>query len=559
MQAVRWFEDIRLGDAGSVGGKGANLGELTAGGLPVPPGFVVTGEAYLDTLARAGVRERLSAILAEARTASQDDLDRLAAEAKDLVHSVRIPDELATAVVSAYERLGDHVRVAVRSSGIGEDAEGTSFAGMNETFTNVAGEDEVLARLVDCWASLWGARSIFYRGDKSLTAEPAIAVVVQEMVPSERSGVMFTLDPSTGETGHIVIEAAFGQGEVVVSGMVEPDTYVVDKNGLRLLHVRVGTQHFKIVRGPDGEDQRIDLDSDEGGRRVLDDDEVVEVARLGLVVEQQYGSPQDTEWAMAGGRTFLVQSRPVTAVGGDAPTRAGEGGAILVQGLAASAGRASGVVRVLRSPDEGHELQNGEVLVAPMTSPDWVPTMRRAAAVVTDGGGMTCHAAIVSRELGVPAVVGARNATTVLRDGELVTVDGAKGVVTEGAAAAATRSVRAEPESAGGRPWGHRHQDLRESCFRRTRGRGGSPARGRRRPASSRVHGHRRPGRGAPTAAARARRARRASSTAWPSRFCTSRGLSSLVRWCTGASTSGPTSSLISRAERNSNPVRTIP
>ena len=433
MQAVRWFEDIGLGDAGSVGGKGANLGELTAGGLPVPPGFVVTGEAYLDTLARAGLREPLSAILAEARTASQDDLDRLAAQAKELVHSVHIPDELAAAVIAAYGRLGDRVRVAVRSSGIGEDAEGTSFAGMNETFTNVAGEDDVLARLVDCWASLWGARSIFYRGDKRLTAEPAIAVVVQEMVPSERSGVMFTLDPSTGEIDHIVIEAAFGQGEVVVSGLVEPDTYVVDKNGLRLVRVRVGTQHFKIVRGPDGEDQRIDLVSDEGGRRVLDDNEVVEVARLGLVVEQQYGSPQDTEWAMAGGRTFLVQSRPVTAVGGDAPTGAEEGAAILVQGLAASAGRASGLVRVLHSPDEGHELQNGEVLVAPMTSPDWVPTMRRAAAVVTDGGGMTCHAAIVSRELGVPAVVGARNATTVLRDGELVTVDGARGVVTEGA------------------------------------------------------------------------------------------------------------------------------
>ena len=434
MQAVRWFEDIRLGDTGSVGGKGANLGELTGGGLPVPPGFVVTGEAYLDTLARAGVRERLIAILADARNASQDDLDRLAAEAKDLVHSVRIPEDLATEVLSAYQRLGDEPRVAVRSSGIGEDAEGTSFAGMNETFTNVAGGDEVLARLVDCWASLWGARSIFYRGNRSLTDEPAIAVVVQEMVPSERSGVMFTLDPSTGETGHIVIEAAFGQGEVVVSGMIEPDTYVIDKNGLRLLHVRVGTQHFKIVRGPDGEDQHVDLDAQEGGLRVLADDEVVEVARLGLLVEEHYGSPQDTEWAMAGGRTFLVQSRPVTAVGGTAAVAAEEGATILVRGLAASSGLASGVVRVLRTPDEGHELKAGEVLVAPMTSPDWVPTMRRAAAVVTDGGGMTCHAAIVSRELGVPAVVGARNATSVLRDGELVTVDGAQGVVTEGAA-----------------------------------------------------------------------------------------------------------------------------
>ena len=453
MNEIRWFEDIRLTDTGSVGGKGANLGELTAGGLPVPPGFVITGEAYLDAIGRAGIRERLVAILAEARTASQDDLDRLAAEARDLVHGVPIPKDLADGIVKGYRRLGVDTRVAVRSSGIGEDAEGTSFAGMNETFTNVAGEEQLLARVVDCWASLWKARSIFYRGDKDLTAEPSIAVVVQEMIPSVRSGVMFTIDPSTGETDHIVIEAAFGQGEVVVSGLVEPDTYVVSKDGPRLLHARVGTQSFEIVRGPDGEDQRVELDVAEGGRRVLSDEEVVEVARIGLAAEAHYGSPQDTEWAMAGGRTYLVQSRPVTAVGGGAPAATAELGTLLVQGLAASAGRASGVVRVLQSPDQGDRLQPGEVLVAPMTSPDWVPTMRRAAAIVTDGGGMTCHAAIVSRELGVPAVVGARNATTVLRDGELVTVDGAQGTVTEGAAApavAVSAPAAAAPAGLGG-------------------------------------------------------------------------------------------------------------
>ena len=435
MKEIRWFEEIGLKDTGSVGGKGANLGELTAGGLPVPPGFVITGEAYLDAVGRAGIRERLVAILAEARTASQDELDRLAGEARDLVHGVPIPKDLATDIVKAYGRLGADIRVAVRSSGIGEDAEGTSFAGMNETFTNVAGPEQLLARVVDCWASLWGARSIFYRGDKDLTAEPSIAVVVQEMIPSARSGVMFTIDPSTGETDHIVIEAAFGQGEVVVSGLVEPDTYVVSKDGPRLLHARVGTQFFEIVRGPDGEDQRIELDAVEGGRRVLSDQEVIEVARIGLAAEAHYGSPQDMEWAMVSGHTYLVQSRPVTAVGGVAASVSAELGTLLVQGLAASAGRASGVVRVLQSPDQGDRLQAGEVLVAPMTSPDWVPTMRRAAAIVTDGGGMTCHAAIVSRELGVPAVVGARNATTVLRDGELVTVDGAQGTVTEGAVA----------------------------------------------------------------------------------------------------------------------------
>ncbi len=346
-----------------------------------------------------------------------------------------VPDDLAAAVLDAYHRLGQG-RVAVRSSGIGEDAEGTSFAGMNATFTNVAGDDELLGRIVDCWASLYGARSISYRSSKNLVDEPAIAVVVQEMIPSERSGVMFTVDPSTGDTGHIVIEAAFGQGEVVVSGQVEPDTYVVDKQGPRVLEVRVGSQAFEIVRGPDGADERIEFDPGEGSRRVLTDDEILALARMGQAVEDHYGAPQDTEWAMAGDRTVLVQSRPITAVGSGGQESGAGTGQVLVQGLAASAGRASGAVRVLVSPEEGERLVAGEILVAPMTSPDWVPTIRRAAALVTDGGGMTCHAAIVARELGVPCVVGARNATSVLRDGEIVTVDGAAGTVVEGAARA---------------------------------------------------------------------------------------------------------------------------
>jgi pyruvate,water dikinase len=359
-EACRQFDGSRRSgskDTGSVGGKGANLGELTAGGLPVPPGFVITGEAYLDAVGRAGIRERLMAILAEARTASQDDLDRLASEARDLVHRCPIPDDLAAAVLSAYERLGDHVRVAVRSSGIGEDAEGTSFAGMNETFTNVAGDDEVLARLVDCWTSLWGARSIFYRGDKSLTAEPAIAVVVQEMIPSERSGVMFTVDPSTGETDRIVIEAAFGQGEVVVSGHGRArHLRGVDRNGPRLLHVRVGTQSLQDrARSPTARTSESSSTPSEGSRRVL--------SRRGGGRGRAPGSGRRGALRLTPGHgvghggavtSFLVQSRPVTAVGGDAAAAVLEGqGALLVQGLAASAGRASGVVRVLQSPDQG--------------------------------------------------------------------------------------------------------------------------------------------------------------------------------------------------------------
>ena len=449
VQSILWFEDVRLSDAPMVGGKGANLGELTAGGIPVPPGFIVTGEAYLAAVERAGVRDRLTTILAEAGQVGPAGLDRLAEEAQKLLQSVPVPDDLAPAVIEAYHRLHEGGRVAVRSSGIGEDASGTSFAGMHATFTNVAGDHDLLARVVDCWASLYGARAISYRVGKGLTDEPSVAVVVQEMIPSERSGVMFTVDPSTGDLDRLVIEAAFGQGEVVVSGQVEPDTYVVDKEGPWVLHVRVGSQSHEVVRGPDGADLRVDLGAAEGSRRVLADGEILELARIGLAVEALYGAPQDTEWAMVGGRIVIVQSRPITAVGGE---RAAVPGAsnVLVQGLAASSGVASGTVRVLRSVGEADRLSAGEILVAPMTSPDWVPTMRRAAALVTDGGGMTCHAAIVARELGLPCVVGARNATTVLRDGEIVTVDGAAGTVTEGAAPSTAPAPAATGAVAGG-------------------------------------------------------------------------------------------------------------
>lgn len=299
---------------------------------------------------------------------------------------------------------------------------------MHETYTHVVGDDALIERVVDCWASLYGERVISYRNAAGLLDEPAIAVVVQQMVNADVSGVLFTVDPSTGDRSSIVIEAAFGLGEVVVGGKVEPDTYVVAKQGPRIASTRIGHKSHKLVRGEDGGTERVELLEEEGRRRVLTDAQVVGLARLALNVETHYGEPQDVEWAIADGIVYLVQSRPITTLADvAAPKR------MLVQGLAASAGRASGRVRVLSTPDQGRLLQTGEVLVAPMTNPDWVPTIRRAAALVTDGGGMTCHAAIVARELGVPCVVGSRVATSVLRDGELVTVDGAKGTVSEGA------------------------------------------------------------------------------------------------------------------------------
>lgn len=436
------FEELGKADTALAGGKGANLGELVRAGLPVPPGFVVTAQAYLASMDEGGVRSELRDVGARILAAS-DQPDELAQEGErlqELVRKAGVAQQVAQAVLAAYHTFGTHISVAVRSSATQEDTAETSFAGMNETFTNVMGDADLLQRLIDCWASLYGQRVLAYRAARGIVDEPAIAVVVQKMIDSERSGVMFTADPSSGATDRLVIEAAFGLGEVVVGGQVEPDTYVADKDGPRLIEVRVGRKMHKIVRGPDGRDQRVELAAPEALTRVLSDDEVVALASLGLRVEAHYGAPQDVEWAMAKGETWLVQSRPITTLSGEQSLATG---AVLLSGLPASPGSASGRVRLLTSPKEGRRLATGEVLVAPMTNPDWVPTIRRAAAVVTDGGGMTCHAAIVSRELGVPCVVGTRTATQSLRDGELVTVDGAAGKVLEGAAASsATAAIR---------------------------------------------------------------------------------------------------------------------
>ena len=404
-------------------------------GFPVPDGFVVTVAGYLQAMDDGGVRDELRALFDDARSsvddpaALTDSADRLQA----LVHKAGVPDVVAEQVLDAYHQLGVDVPVAVRSSATAEDTAGTSFAGMHETFANVIGDAAVIERLVDCWASLYGERVISYRASKAMTAEPVIAVVVQRLVDAERAGVMFSADPSTGDRSRIVIEGAFGLGEVVVGGEVEPDTYRLAKDGPRLLEVRVGHKSHRVIHAPGGV-ARVELDPTQATTRVLDDAETIELARLAQRVEEHYeGVPQDIEWALSGGETFLVQSRPITTLTNTGAVEAADAGTPLLRGLAASSGVATGVVRILTSPRDGGMLQRGEVLVAPMTNPDWVPTIRRAAALVTDGGGMTCHAAIVARELGVPCVVGTRTATSSLRDGELVTVDGAQGLIFEGA------------------------------------------------------------------------------------------------------------------------------
>ncbi|RSD11662.1 phosphoenolpyruvate synthase [Amycolatopsis eburnea] len=430
MSYVRDLSEIRLADDETVGGKGANLGELISAGFPVPGGFAVSRDGYWAALEKAGVRSEVADLHAKA-LANVDDGEFLAEQCdriRDLIRLAGLTGELREEIAQAYRGLGGSTPVAIRSSATGEDGAEASFAGMNATYTNIWGDHAVAEHVVDCWASLFSPRVVSYRASRGFTGEPAIAVVVQRMIASGRSGVIFTADPRTGDRDRVVIEAVFGQGEAIVSGAVEPDTYVVGKQELLILSVRIGKQTHKIVADEGGGDVTIQLPEPAGGRRVLSETAVLELARMATRVEEHYGVPQDIEFAIADHEIFLVQSRPITTL----PPLTPASTVALVTGLGASPGEGSGAVRVLHDPVEAKHLRDGEILVAPMTNPDWVPAIRRAAAVVTDGGGMTCHAAVVARELGVPAVVGTGDATRVLADRSLVTVDGTQGEVRPG-------------------------------------------------------------------------------------------------------------------------------
>lgn len=436
---VRHINTLRKTDTLLVGGKGANLGELTHAGFQVPAAFVITAPAYLESMEAGGVRQQLTTI---GDAVDLDDPASLTSGSDTLRAMVRkagVLDAVRDDILKAYRELGDNCRVAVRSSATAEDTEAASFAGMNETYTNVQGETDLIEAVLNCWMSLWGRRVISYRASRGLTGEPAIAVVVQRMVDADRAGVMFTVDPSTQDSDRIVVEGAFGLGESVVSGAVEPDTHVIRKSDLALLETRVGDKRQRIERRADGTQVTVDVPAEQRRARVLSDDEARTVAETGKRIEVHYGRPQDVEWGYAEGQLWVLQSRPITTL----TNKAGSTPTTLLTGLGASPGRVSGKVRVLRTLDPGDALKEGEILVAEMTSPDWVPVMRRAAALVTDGGGMTCHAAIVSRELRIPCVVGTREATRKLRNGELITVDGARGEILEGTDALAQKAPTA--------------------------------------------------------------------------------------------------------------------
>ncbi|WP_232687426.1 pyruvate, water dikinase [Halobacterium zhouii] len=441
--AVRWLEDVRADDVEFVGGKGASLGELTDAGLPVPPGFVVTAGTYRSFIEAAGIDDELF----EAVDVDPEDSEALAdaeARAKDLILNTELPDEIRDEIVSAYGNLDDAsgssggAFVAVRSSATAEDLPDASFAGQQETFLNVTGDD-LVDRVKRCWASLFTQRAIYYREQQGFEHDKVdIAVVVQRMVDAEKSGVMFTSHPSTG-AHEAIIEAAWGLGEAVVSGAVSPDNYVVNRDNSTVQEVTVADKKLMHVKDPDtGETVEREVSEERREERVLSDDEIADLVAIGERVEDHYGEPQDVEWAMMGGDIYMLQSRPITTIDDEQEVAANGNGSddddndTLVSGLGASPGIASGAVRIVKKLDQLDKVGEGDIIVTEMTTPDMVPAMKRAAGIVTDEGGMTSHAAIVSRELGCPAVVGAGDASTTLQDDQVITLDGDRGVVTEG-------------------------------------------------------------------------------------------------------------------------------
>ena len=437
---VVWFRDVGKDDIPLVGGKGANLGEMTKAGFPVPNGFIVTADAYYQFLDESKLRSQIQTLLTGLDVANSKDLENASKKVRALIEHAPIPKNIAQKIFQSYFQLGkglfSHPLVAVRSSATAEDLPTASFAGQQETFLNVHGEANLLEKIRECWASLFTARAIFYRATNHFDHfRVGIAVPVQKMVESDTSGIMFTIDPVTNNKEHVVIEAIFGLGEMIVQGMVTPDHYEVNKKTKEIVKKVARTQEKKMMK-KGGKNIVIALPKKIGEQFKLTDTHIVALAELGKQLETHYYFPQDIEWAIEKNKLYIVQTRPVTTTGmksDNASASVIKEENIIATGDPASPGISSGPVKILGSAKEIGKIQQGDILVAEQTNPDYVPAMKKASAIVTERGGRTSHAAIVSRELGIPAVVGTEGIMKKVKDGLVVTVNGSTGVISKGA------------------------------------------------------------------------------------------------------------------------------
>ncbi len=431
---ILWFEEIGKENLPQVGGKGANLGEMTKEGIPVPNGFAINASAYFKYVKRGSLKEKIKKELDGLNIDNSKELQQASENIKTLILSSNLPTETVDSLKKAYRRLCGTTdkKVAVRSSATAEDLPEASFAGQQKTLLNVLGFEDLKQAVLESWASLFTSRAIFYREEKGFNhMQVGISAIIQLMIQSEVSGVAFTVDPLTSDQSKIALEAVFGLGETIVSGSITPDQYLINKETLEIEKKKIVSQKWQLT-----EEGEMPISEMFQKNQKLPDKKIKKLAQICKKIEHHYNFPQDIEWGMENNKLWIVQTRPVTTL--KIPTEKIEISkkeikkALLLKGIGASPGAAAGKVTVIDSAKELDKVKKGDILTTTMTNPDFVPGMKRAAAIVTDQGGRTSHAAIVSRELGIPCIVGTELATKTLKTGEEVTVDGYQGHVYEG-------------------------------------------------------------------------------------------------------------------------------
>lgn len=462
-----WFDQLERKDVAIAGGKSSSLGELTSHvDVPVPYGFATTACAYRYFFEKTGLYEKIKALIAGLDVDNSAQLREVCAKVRQAIMDEEMPQDLQDLIAQAYKELGEKVGqadpfVAVRSSATAEDLPDASFAGQQDTYLNVKGAETIVAKVKECYASCFTDRAVYYREKQGFDhLDVALSAAVQMMVFSKAAGVMFTVNVATGDDKNILIEGAWGLGEYVVQGTVTPDNYTVNKATCEIVEKNVNAQDIKLIRKADGDCEEVVVPLDEQNEQKLTDEQIKQLAECAKKIEAHYGCYMDMEWAVDHqNRVWILQARPETVWSKkNKEKKAGTevklttDHKVLVKGLPASPGMAAGKCHVITDPKDINEFQEGEVLVTTMTSPDWVPAMKKAIAIVTDAGGMTCHASIVSRELGIPCVVGTKSrsveATKVLKSGQDITIDAQNGVVYDGIVADLVK--KDEPQQAQG-------------------------------------------------------------------------------------------------------------